>query len=229
MEENIKNEAELEKQANEPPKRSKLRLVVCIVAVILLVAFAGYATVSKVNSHKKLTDENGYTGYEYSDGLKVSFDSADECTIDGSTYRLITEARTGYAVENKGRYNEYGLFFGDEPELYMMNYDQTNTEFWFAKNLLKYPEISNSKITALIIPDSDYQIFGNDETGIVRIDFGTSPQTIKDGSTINEAVSEYKEAHSFSYSTNTVEAGTPIYASFESSCLYFKIGTTIEE
>ena len=209
--------------------KSKLFNILSIAAVIILAAVMIFFSVSKISDNKQKNTESGYSDFEYNKNLKVTYNTSKECKIGDFLYSFAEKPRNGYVLENNGQYNKYGYYFGSTPDFYMMRYDDTDTEFWFVRQLYKYPDISKDKIEALILPDRDSKNYGKSGTEIIRIDFGTDPVTIDDADTISTAKEEYKNTRNFIYVTNAVERGTPIYAKFENNCMYFLIGYTSEE
>lgn len=216
---------------NEDNKKSKSKLfnALSIAAVVILAAVMIFFSVSKMADNKQKNVENGYSSFEYNKNLKAVYNTSKECQIGDFVYTLTENPRNGYALENKGQYNKYGFYFGSIPDFYMMRYDETDNEFWFVRQMYRYPDISKDKIEALILPDRDSKTYGQVETEIVRIDFGTEPVTINDANIISTAKKEYKSTHNFIYVTDAVEHGTPIYAKFENNCMYFLLGFTAEE
>lgn len=210
--------------------RGKIVTVISAAVILAIAAFIAFSTVSDLKEKKQNNEKSGYTAFEYAKDIKLRYTSTQECVIDNNTYYLMNDFRAGYVIENKGRYNKYGFFFGDTPDFHMMKYDSGNVEFWYMNALFKYPDIQKDKVVSLIIPDAKtYKTYGNSRNELVRIDFGEKPVTLTDTDLINTAVSEYTENKSYSCSLSGVPEGTPVYAKFENSCLYFLLGYTAEE
>lgn len=218
-----------ENEEFKKPKSSKLFTVLGVIVMLIFSAIIVTASLSKLSDNREKNALNGYNGFEYCKEYKVNQVTAKECTIGNNTYKLIEKSRENYYLENKGKYNGYGFYFGEGPDFFMMNYDSTNTEFWFQKSPMKYPEVGRETVTDLIIPADETEVFAGGDTGINRISFGNSPLDITDKQIIEQAVNEYKNTLQFSYSTELVPDNTPIFAKFSDSSLYFLIGYTTEE
>ena len=216
---------------SKPPdvKNHIILRIIAAAAIIGIIVFFIFAISSNLKQNKQNTVQNGYSSFEYNKRLKADLKQSNEVIINGDSYFLTNNFNPDYVIENRGAYNEYGFFFGNDmnkPDLFMMKYDKTEMEFWFSHQYFSYPDVSHSQVKELIIPNG----FGAVKYGTnpVRISFGDSPVKITDSSVIGEAVEKYGKTD-FIYKTDAVPAGTTVYAKFEDSILFLKIGTTAEE
>ncbi len=217
-------------KTGKPSASGKIVTVSGFVIIAAILIFIAGSTVSMLKEQQQESKDSGYSSFEYAKDIAVSYNSSQECAIGGNTYYLMSDFRSGYVIENKGRYNNYGFFFGEAPDFHMMNYDSSSVEFWYMNVLFRYPETGRDKVVSLIIPDAaTYKTFGNGSDGLVRISFGTAPIELTDTVIIENAISEYNEKRHYSCSVQGVPDGTPIYAKFENSCLYYMLGYTAGE
>lgn len=221
------NEISREKKADKP---KRIIIAISVIALAVIIIFIFFSTVKNLKENKEHNINNGYTVFVYDKNLKAVYSNHSECRIGDNTYTMLTSFRPEYVLENKGRYSEYGFFFGDKPDFHMMKYDNGVREFWYADILFKYPELGRDKIISLIIPNGNgVKYYGTDGQGIIRVSFGESPVELNDIDFIKNAVSEYTENRSYTCKVDGIPAGTPIYAKFEDSCLYYKLGYTSED
>lgn len=222
-----------ENKTDAAKQRSPHGIIVTVISVAVILAISAFiavSTVSNLKESKQNDEKSGYTSFEYAKDIKLTYTSSQECIIGDNTYYLMNSFRSGYVIENKGRYNKFGFFFGDTPDFHMMKYDNSNVEFWYMNALFKYPVVGKDKIVSIVIPDEKtYITYGNSKNELVRVDFGEKPIMLTDTDFINNAVSEYTENKTYSCSVEGVQNGMPIYAKFENSCLYFLLGYTAEE
>lgn len=222
-----KNDISREKESDN---HKKAVIALSVIALIVIAVFIFFSTSEKIKSNKQENTDNGYSEFVYDRDIKAVYSNPTECRIGDNTYTMLTSFRPEYVIENKGRYSEYGFFFGSKPDFHMMRYDNSTREFWYADILLKYPDISRDKVVSIIIPNgNNVKYYGTEGQSMIRVSFGDSPVEITDSDFIEKAVSEYNENRSYSCTIDGVPTGTPIYAKFEDSILYYKLGYTSED
>ncbi|MCQ2485862.1 MAG: hypothetical protein MJ168_11090 [Clostridia bacterium] len=215
---------------NKSDNHKKAVIALSIIALIAIAVFIAFSTSQKLKSDKQNNTDNGYSEFVYDRDIKAVYSNPTECRIGDNTYTMLTSFRSEYVIENKGRYSEYGFFFGSKPDFHMMRYDNSNREFWYADILLKYPDITRDKVISIVIPNGKgVKYYGTEGQSVIRVSFGDSTVEITDSNFIEKAVSEYTENRSYSCKIDGVLTGTPIYAKFENSILYYKLGYTSED